>query len=161
MSPVGLLTVEKFVEGREELPHGGRWTELLAGRLITLEPPTIEHGTTVLNFSKALAEFARREPIGYACFELGLVLARNPDTLRFPAVSFFTGGPLFEEADKVVTESRPALVVEVPSTNDRRRGIRQRVTGWLDWGVVSVWVLDPHNQEIHAFEKGREPRQYK
>lgn len=160
MPLLDLLTVEQFVAQREELPDGGRWTELLAGRLFTLQPPTIEHGTAVLNLSKALAEFVQRERGGYACFDLGFVVARNPDTLRFPAVSFFVDGPLFAEADKVVTEARPALVVEIASTNDRRRNMKQRVAGWLDWGVSTVWVLDPQAKLIHTSGRDRPGQQF-
>jgi Uma2 family endonuclease len=156
----GLLTVEQFVAQREEFADGGRWTELLAGRLFTLQPPTIEHGAAVLNLSKALAEFAQRESAGYACFELGFIVGRNPDTLRFPAVSFFGDGPLFAEADKVVTEVRPSLVAEVASTNDRRRNMKQRVSGWLEWGVPLVWVLDPLAKEVHVSGRDRSGRQF-
>ncbi len=149
------LTVEQFVASREELPDGGRWTELLAGQPVTLSPPTVEHGTAILNLSKALAEYVQREQGGYACFELGFVVARNPDTVHFPAACFFTAGPLFAEADKVVTESCPTLVIEVASTNDRRRAVEQRVTSWLEWGVKLAWVLDPQAKQVHAVEKGR------
>jgi Uma2 family endonuclease len=149
------MTVEQFVATREELPDGGRWTELVAGKPAILTPPTVEHGTAVLNLSKALAEHVQKEQGGYACFDLGLVIARNPDTVYFPAASFFTGGHLFAEADKVVTETCPSLVIEVASTNDRRRGMEHRVTSWLDWGVRLVWVLDPQAKQVQVLEKGR------
>jgi len=150
-----LMTAEQFVAGRNELPDGGRWTELIAGKPVTLSPPTIEHGTAILNLSKAIAEYSQKEQGGYSCFELGLVIARNPDTVHFPAICWFTTGALFAEVEKVVTEARPTLVVEVASTNDRRRGIEQRITSWLDWGVKLVWILDPQGKLVHALEKGR------
>jgi Uma2 family endonuclease len=149
------MTAEQFVAGRDELPDGGRWTELVAGRPVIFSPPTIEHGTAILNLSKALAEYSTKGQGGYACFELGLAIARNPDTVHFPAICFFPTGAMFAEAEKVITEVRPALVVEVASTNDRRRGLDQRVTNWLNWGVRLVWVLDPHARQVHVFEKGR------
>jgi Uma2 family endonuclease len=153
MSP--LLSAEQFVAGRDELPDGGRWTELVAGKPVSLSPPTIEHGTAVLNLSKALAVHSQKEQGGYACFELGLVIARDPDTAHFPAICYFTTGPMFAESDKVISETCPALVVEVASTNDRRKGMEQRITSWLDWGVRVAWVLDPQARQVHAFEKGR------
>ena len=158
MPPPNLLTAEQFLEQREELPDGGRWTELLAGRLVCLAPPTVEHGTAVLNLTKSLSEFshqsARREVSGYACFELGLIVARDPDTLLFPAISYFAGGEMFAEADKAISESRPELVIEVASTNDRRRGMDQRAARWLDWGTTLVWVLDPQGKQVHTIGKG-------
>jgi Uma2 family endonuclease len=150
-----LMTAEEFVARREDLPDGGRWVELAAGKLITLSPPTVEHGTAVLNLSKGLARQTQTEQEGYACFELGLLLIRRPDTLLFPAISYFSGGPMFAESDKGVTESRPSLIVEVASTNDRRRGMEQRVAGWLNWGVPAVWVLDPQHKQVHVVEQGR------
>ncbi|MFN0052549.1 MAG: Uma2 family endonuclease [Planctomycetales bacterium] len=153
------LTIAEFVAQRDELPDGGRWLEMEAGRLVTFQPPSVEHGTAVMNLSKALSEFVHREPVGYACFELGLIVARNPDTLKFPAMCFFSGGPLFAESDKVVSATRPVLVAEVASSNDRRRGMEQRVTGWLDWGVAMVWVLDPLAKAAHVFEKHHQPLQ--
>jgi Uma2 family endonuclease len=155
MNTSELLTAEQFVAGRDALPDGGRWTELVAGQPVILSPPTIEHGTSVLNLSKVLAEYSQKNQGGYACFELGLVIARNPDTVHFPAICFFTTGGIFAEAEKVVTEARPTLVVEVASTNDRRRGMDLRLASWLEWGVKQVWVLDPQGKQVHAVEKGR------
>jgi Uma2 family endonuclease len=147
------MTVEQLLEERAELADGGRWTELVAGRTVMFTAPSIEHGTVVLNLSKALAAYSQKEQRGYACFEIGLVLSRAPDTVRFPAVSFFTEGPMFAESDKQTTDARPTLVVEIASTNDRRRDMRQRVAAWLEWGVPQIWVLDPHEKQAHAFER--------
>lgn len=148
-------TAERFVELRIDLPDGGRWAELAAGRVITLSPPTPEHGNCVLNLGKALATYAQKEESGYACFELGFLLERDPDTLRFPAVSYFTLGPRFAETDNVYTTTRPQLVVEIASTSDRRRGLDERVAEWLKWGVKMVWVLDPNTRQAHSFESHR------
>jgi len=150
-----LLTAEQFVASRHELPDGGRWTELIAGRPVLLSPPTVEHGNAVLNLSKALADYSQRGQGGYACFDLGFAVARNPDTVKFPAACFFMTGPMFAESDKILTETRPTLVIEVASSNDRRRGLDERIGGWLNWGVPLVWLLDPHARQVHVFEKGR------
>lgn len=152
-----LLTAEQFAACREELPDGGRWTELRAGRVVTLSPPEMEHGTTILNVSKAIALHVRPDE-GYACFDLGFIMSRGPDTVRFPPISFFTAGPAFAESEKIVTETRPGLIVEVASSNDRRRNLAERVTGWLDWGAQLVWILDTHAKQAHVFERGGQPR---
>lgn len=152
------LTAEQFAEQRDELPEGGRWTELHAGKVVTLSPPDSEHGTTVLNLSKAIAELSKSKPQGYACFGLGLIVARRPDSVRVPALCFYSDGPAFAESDKVVSETRPALVVEVASSNDRRRGLADRIKQWLDWGVRMVWILDPHAKQAHVFELDCQPR---
>jgi Uma2 family endonuclease len=155
MSSDDLLTAEQFAATRHELADGGRWTELVAGRPVLLSPPSVEHGNAVLNLGKALADFSQRGQGGYACFDLGFVIARNFDTVLFPAACFFLTGAMFAESDKIVTEARPTLIVEVASSNDRRRGLTDRIGGWLNWGVPLVWLLDPHAGKVHVFEKGR------
>lgn len=154
------LSVEEFVARFNELPEGGRWTELDAGKVVTLSPPTIEHGTAVLNLGKALADYTQRDPRGYACFELGLIVSREPPIVRFPAVSFFAGRPLFAESDNIATETRPVLVAEVASSPDRRRALESRIGAWLAWGVSLVWVLDPLAKAVQAFEPRGAARRY-
>src|ERR1700685_4152783 len=94
MDSLRLLTAEEVAELDEEDGFEPRWTELVGGRIVSLEPPALEHGAVVLNLTKAMARYLQlaQEENGYACFELGLVVARNPDTVRRPPVSFFVGG---------------------------------------------------------------------
>lgn len=145
------ITAEDFACSRFELPDHGRWCELVAGRVLVQSPPSTDHGLVVMNFAKALARYLERNPEGYACFELGLIVARQPDWALFPAVSYFVGGRRFEELDKAVTEACPTLILEVISTADRRRTVRQRVAQYLKWGVSVVIVadLDDRRAVIH------------
>jgi len=154
MNDNSLLTAEQFADRKFYYPDGGRWTELSAGQVVTLSPPDEVHGNVVLNFSKALAEHAQKAQDGYACFELGLIVARQPDTVYCPAVSYFQKGERFAESDNIVTEAVPELVVEIASTNDRRRNMSERITQYLTWGVAEVWLADTERQEMHIFQPG-------
>lgn len=156
-----ILTAEQFAERRYDLPEGGRWTELVEGQIVVLDPPDEAHGTTVLNLSKALAAWFQRagEQSAYTCFELGLIVSREPDTVRCPPISCFTQGERFAELENVVTATRPDLVVEVTSTNRRRRTIGGRVEEYQTWGVGTIWVADPTEREIHVFGRDRSNRQ--
>lgn len=138
-----VMTVYEFVEQRGEMPECGQWTELHSGRPMHLEPPDIEHGTVVLNFSKELASFFQGRPAGYACFDLGLWLHEAPDAVLFPAIAIFLAGPRFGESDQVVTKTVPNVVVEIVSTADRRQQQGGRVELYLSWGIESVWQVDP------------------
>jgi len=161
MDSLRLLTAEEFAtRGDTEDDLEPRWTELLAGRLVSFEPPPPEHGAVVLNFAKAIAAYLQKagDEKGYAGFETGLLVARNPDTVRRPPVSFFVTGDRFAEVDSRLTETRPALVLEIASTNDRRRAMRDRVESYLAWGVRSVWVADSIEKNVHVLQTGRPPR---
>ena len=155
------LTAEQFLDERYELPACGQWAELVEGIPILLEPPDLDHGTTVLNLSKALAAYIERTKLGYACFDLGLHLSQDPDTLRFPAACYFVEGERFAEADKPYTDTRPVLVIEMASTADRRKQMTERVEAYLTWGVPSVWVIDQAERCLHVCSLTRQTAVYK
>jgi Uma2 family endonuclease len=143
------LSVDVFLDQRFDLPESGQWSELEAGQLVHLQPPDLDHGNTILNLSKVLAEYASQSE-GYPCFDLGLLLQRAPDTVWFPAVSYFEGGPRFAESDSVTTETVPTAVIELASTADRRHPMPRRVERYLAWGVREVWVIDPAEQSVQS-----------
>lgn len=152
------LTADQFLDCRFELPDAGQWSELVAGDPVQLEPPDLEHGNTVLNLSKSIAEFVQKTNRGYACFDLGLRITRDPDTVHFPAVSYFLGGERFSEADKLYTDTVPDLVIELSSTPDRRTRMSARIGRWLEWGVRQVWVINPAERTVEIHALGVEPR---
>ena len=156
-----LLTAERFAEIRHDLPDSGRRTELHAGVVVQLPTLDVPHGNCILNLSKALAVyFARQGPglTAYACYDLGLILTRQPDTVLFPAISCFDSGAPFAESDNVVTLTRPALVIDVPPTPARLRQLPVRMQQFLDWGVGLGWGLDPINKQVHIFRAGEPAR---
>ena len=52
-----------------------------------------------------------------------------------------------------------SLVVEIASTNDRRRNMATRIENYLNWGIGHVWLVDTDCQEIHLFQPGISPIQ--
>ncbi len=146
------MTVEQFLDQREEMPEGGQWAELHAGVPVFLEPPDVDHGTVVLNLSKALATYFHQTDAGYACFDHGLHVAQSPDTVLFPAVSLYLTGPRFAELDNPVTTTVPALVVEILSTPDRKQGIEQRLAQLLHWGVPTIWTIDQRAKTVQIWD---------
>jgi Uma2 family endonuclease len=154
MIDLALLTAESFEDSLYDMPEGGQWVELIRGRVETLSPPQDEHRVVVFNLSKAFGEYVTRTTEGYACFDIGLVASRDPDTVRFPAISYFLGGEMFAEADHVITETRPALVVEVMSSNDRRRTLNDRIYDYSMWGVEVLWAVDPIDKAVHIIRPG-------
>jgi hypothetical protein len=155
-----LLTAEEFAS-RDLLDDlGASRSELVAGRIVAGEEGDLLQGAVVFNLAKALARHLQQAPEanGYACFEIGLILARNPDTVRRPAISFFAGGQRFAELERSITETRPALVVEVPATNNRRGEMRERVESYVRWGVGTVWVADTSQRALHVIGRDARPR---
>lgn len=146
------ITVDQF---EDRLAEGDRWIELVNGRLVRLDPPDEVHGDVVRNLSHPLASFVKSSPDLCVCFELPIVISRETAEVRCPAVSCFRSANRFAETDKLMTQTVPVLVIEVASTNDRREGMSDRVTGYLDAGVEGVWVIDPVTRHVHQFVSGR------
>jgi len=155
MTESPIYTAEQLLETRLEEPEEGRWMELDQGKMINLDPPDVAHGTIVLNLSKVLSVYLHQVDHGYACFELGLLIKRNPDTVRFPAVSIFQTGSRFEETDKAISERKPTAIIEVASTNPRRQVMSDHVSEYVNWGVELILVIDPHAKEVLEYLPGR------
>lgn len=146
---------------RELLEDGNRWIELVHGRLVRLSPPDEIHGNAVRNLSAALSHQFRREPGLFACYELGLITAFDPDTVRCPAIACFRAEGGLGELDRLTTERVPELVIEIASSSDRREAMSERIRGYVDWGVIAIWVFDPESQHAHVFLQGDTPKMLK
>lgn len=147
------MTAEEFAARRSEFPEGGRWFELHAGQPTLLQAPDDAHGNIVLNLSRELAKwFQGLPPTGsaYAGYDLGLHTSSNPDTVYFPAISCFNQGPMFSQNDLLIANQIPHLVVDVASSNDRRREMRLRSQAFMKLGVDVIWIPDPFKKEIQV-----------
>tara|TARA_B100001750_G_scaffold239654_1_gene248028 strand:- start:1609 stop:2181 length:573 start_codon:yes stop_codon:yes gene_type:complete len=136
------LTVEAFYQRRDEWPEGGRWCELVDGEVFELSPPDVMHSGVVLNLASKLGVYAQETQNGYACFDIGFVVARCPDTVRMINIAYFTAGSRFGLFDVGYSEQPPVLAVELASSRDRQETMSQRVDEFLRGGVPLVWVLD-------------------
>ena len=136
------LTVEAFYQRRDEWPEGGRWCELIEGEVFELSPPDVMHSGVVLNLASKLGVYAQETQNGYACFDIGFVVARCPDTMRMINIAYFTAESRCGLSDVGYSERPPALAVELASSRDRQETMSQRVDEFLSGGVPLVWVLD-------------------
>lgn len=150
------LSAEEFYSRLPELPEAGRWCELVRGGVVQLDPPSAEHGAVVLNVARALGEFCTRTHRGYACFNTLLVTRRGPDTVRRPSITFFTWARRFSEMDAALSERAPRLVVEVVSTDARRRQIPDKVREYHALGTKLVWLLDLEQASVEVHRPHRE-----
>jgi Uma2 family endonuclease len=150
------ITAEEFTAMRPDLPEGGRWHELHAGVPVLLQAPDDAHGTTVLNLSRALGIWFQQhlgQFVSYACHGPGLLVERDPDTVYVPSLLLFDEGPLFGQVDLQLATLVPSLVIEVASSNDRRRTMRERTLSYMHHGVQMIWVADPFKNEVQVIRR--------
>ena len=137
-----LMTAEELLA----LPDDGAHTyELVRGELVTMSPAGGDHGDISMEIGSRLREFVRTHRLGKVySSDTGFVIARNPDTVRQPDVSFVA-------AHRVVKTSKyvpvaPDLVVEVISPNDAYSDVEEKVGEYLAAGTRMVIVVDPRRQ---------------
>jgi Uma2 family endonuclease len=138
-----LITAEEFAQ----LPDGGRRYELVRGVVCEMSPTNDVHGLVASQIDHLLRLWNRPRRAGRVRIESGFVLAREPDTVRGPDVSFVR-----RARDGVVdgpwVRGGPDLAVEIRSPGDRRGEIDERVEDYLRAGRLLVWVVDPARRTI-------------
>ena len=83
----------------------------------------------------------------------GVVLERDPDTVREPDIAFFSAQnvPLGERITGYA-EVAPDLVVEIASPSDSRREVHDKAHMWLNHGVSLVWVVQPETRTVDVYQ---------
>ena len=155
-----LMTAEEFYAFATRPENSALFLELVEGEVIELPPPRKSHGFVCGNLAGLLWDYARRRGAGYVCpNDAGVVLARDPDTVRGPDVAFYDDGQSLDEMreEEGYAASPPPFVAEVLSPSDRPGSVGRKVTQYLRAGVRLVWVLDPDRREVLVYRAGAEP----
>jgi Uma2 family endonuclease len=148
-----LMTIEEYSK-RDD----GRYTELVRGRVVEMNPPQSRHGVVCGNALAIFRSFVKQHDLGRVLGnDAGVVTERDPDTLRGADVSFYSYARLPKgQAGPGYFPVPPELVVEVRSPGDRWARVLQKVTEYLNAGVNSVCVLDDSSQTVRVYD-GEEP----
>jgi Uma2 family endonuclease len=105
-----------------------------------------------------LGSYTRQRRRGYVCSnDTGLVLEREPDTVRGADVALYLESRAYEDLKIKYSESLPTLAVEVLSLTDRWKKMLRRIGQFLARGVAMVWLVDPEDRTVTVFRKGQEP----
>jgi Uma2 family endonuclease len=138
-------------------PEEGR-SELVAGTLVREPPPGERHGGIAAQVATLLLPFVRERGLGWVFVETGYVLARDPDTVRGPDVSFVSARRLATAARRgPYLVGAPDLAVEVVSPDDTWQKVGAKVAEYLAAGAQAVWVIDPRHQTVTTHLRGRRP----
>ncbi len=143
-TPIGekLLTADEFLElCQRRLVKG----ELIKGVIQETVSANGEHGEIATAVIFAFGSHVRPNRLGRVTgTDAGVLLERNPDTVREPDVAYFSAETLpLDVKVRGFYEVVPDLVVEVVSPNDRPREIADKVAMWLSHGVRLVWAVYP------------------
>jgi len=131
------------------IPDDDMRHELVKGELLTMTPPKREHARVVANLIFILATYVKAKNLGEIWADSGFKLESNPDTVIGPDVSFYAKDRLANLSDAYVS-GPPDLAIEVRSPGDRRGKVQRKSTMWLDFGIRSLWLVNPAKRTVEV-----------
>lgn len=145
---IQLMTAEEFA--RRPQPADGSKEELVRGEIEIIPPPKTRHGYVQGKVYWLLQNFVHQKGLGWVILESGVILDRDPDTVRGPDVFYFSKKRL-PELPSDYAELPPDLAVEVLSPDDRPGKVRDKVSQYLASGVKLVWLVDPQSRTATVY----------
>jgi Uma2 family endonuclease len=156
-----LMTAEEFYDWANRPENENKWFELVRGEVLRLPSPRMPHGVVAGNAVWILNGYVRQRRKGYvASNDSGVILERDPDTVRGPDVALYEGVHSFDELPAKYAENPPRLAVEVLSPSDRADRILHKITDYLRNGVDLVWLIDPRARTVTVYRPDQGPRVY-
>ncbi len=132
--------------------------ELIRGVLCKTMSTGQRHGQIVMDLAFELNAFVKPRRLGTLVgSDSGILLEREPDTVREPDIAFTSADRLpLGEATLSYAEVVPDLVVEVASPSDSRREVHDKAHMWLNHGVRLVWVVQPESRTVDVYRLDEE-----
>jgi len=132
--------------------------ELSAGLLLAEPLPSHRHDRIRRRLERLLEAFVEDRGLGEVFGEAGYVLARNPDTVRGPDLSFVSRDRLAGFDDARFFSGAPDLAVEILSPSNRSGEMHAKVADYLAAGARLVWVVDPGERSVTTYRDLLAPR---
>ncbi|HYV37805.1 MAG TPA: Uma2 family endonuclease [Gemmataceae bacterium] len=154
-----LMTAEEFYEWANLPENDNKWLELVRGEVIELPLPQRPHGVICNNVAFPLTAYTRKKKRYYITInDSGVLLERDPDTVRGPDVALYDDANRFVDLHPKYGEFPPLLAAEVLSPNDRADRIMEKIMDYLRNGVRLVWVIDPERRTVTVYTPDDGPR---
>lgn len=149
-----ILCIEDYLAMPETMQH----YEILDGELIMPPAPNIEHQLISRNLFRKLDAYVETHQLGvvlYAPVDVLIhqppVQTRQPDVLY---ISFERSG--FKDSDSFMgvqfLEIAPELVVEILSSSDTRRKVKDKLDDYQTIGVRECWLVSPEAQIVEVLK---------
>lgn len=131
--------------------------ELVAGMIVSEPLPTHRRDRARWRLERLLRAHAEASDLGEVFGETGYMLARDPDTVRGPDLSFVSRERLSNFDDGRFFTGAPDLAVEILSPSKPPGEIHAKVGDYLAAGARLVWVVDPERKVVTTYRELLKP----
>jgi Uma2 family endonuclease len=151
-----LMTAEEFALRADP----GYPEELVRGRILAMPPPNRRHGVICSRVDRVLGNFVDEYGLGRVLSnDSGVITERGPDTVRGADIAYYSYARLPKAADlDGYGPEVPEITVEVRSPSESWTRLQQKISEYLNAGVLIVLVLDPTKQTAQVFSADEAPR---
>jgi Uma2 family endonuclease len=151
------MTAEEFWEWASRPENQDKRFELDRGEVVEMPPPGIPHGVICAWIAYLLWGYVLRRGKGYVCSnDSGLLVQRDPDTVRGPDLMLFDAPRRLEDLTPRYAETVPQLIVEVLSPTDQQGKTNRRIGQYIQRGVPLVWLVDPEVRIVTVYQPGKD-----
>lgn len=134
-----------------DFPDDSYRHEVVAGVIVAEPLPRHRHDRIRQRLERLLEAFVKTRGLGEVFGEAGYVLARDPDTVRGPDLSFVTHARLRDFDDTRFFLGAPDLAVEILSPSNRPAERHAKVADYLAAGARLVWIVDPERKTVTTY----------
>lgn len=153
--PSRRYTIEEYARLLEPDDHT---SDLVRGVLVREPRPGSVHGIVQVEVARLLANHVREHGGGWVVAESGVILERDPPTVRGPDVAYYAPGRFPGGPPAPFFDAPPDLVVEVLSPSESAAALQEKVRDYLRAGVRAVWTLDPERRTAVVYGPGEAVR---
>lgn len=151
------MTADEFWEWASRPENEDKHLELDQGEVVEVPPPGELRGVLCSMIAHLLWNYVLGRGAGYVCGnDTGLLVQRDPDTVRGPDVMLFNEPRRLEALSTKYATGLPALVVEVVSPWDSPGKVNRRIGQYLRRGVPLVWLVDPEPRIVTVYQPAKE-----
>jgi Uma2 family endonuclease len=153
------MNAEQFFDWCHRPENRDRHFELERGEVVEVSRPGERRGFVCLNVGRILGNYTFQRRRGYACGnDTGLLLERDPDTVRGPDVVLYDQARRYDDLSPRYSDRLATLAVEVLSPNDRWAKVTRRISEFLGRGIAVVWLVDPEGQSVTVYRLNQLPQ---
>ncbi|MBL8799378.1 MAG: Uma2 family endonuclease [Planctomycetia bacterium] len=161
-APATIMTTDELLA----MPNDGTKRWLIQGNLREM-PMTVRnrwHSRIIIRIGYLLECWLIRQPEPRGAVlggEAGCRLRRSPDSTVGVDVIYISPELAAKNPnDTTLIDGVPILAIEILSPNDTLEQITEKVTEYLDAGVLMVWLVNPYDHTVVVHRPGLAPEMF-